>query len=341
MTWHEASRGLDVGAKGCPVSEKADPSSEEWAKEGLSRGAWVTRTKPGWASVAQLTGPAPRPPWLCTGSVREGSLGEMHICEGPGASCVPVHPCRECPRSGNKTSNGSSPERQIGLPVRLRRDPKSARTPGDGVIEVIGPMWMARSDLRYFYRLQRRRWWASCHMRRECRPPWRLMYATVAVLSVQISTCLPCSSPLRRPSARCTANNSRQLMWQCSRGPIHRPGTAYLLYVAPQPVAEASVKTTACLERKGLITGWRFGDSTEWWTPGVCSSATPILGLGCEACAEEASYEATRAALLQLQMPYAPGASEKLSVGPLSCLWTNSGSSTLTGRTSLCVALSG
>ncbi len=38
-TRHEASRGLDTGAKGSPVSEKAGPSSEEWAKEGLTRGA--------------------------------------------------------------------------------------------------------------------------------------------------------------------------------------------------------------------------------------------------------------------------------------------------------------
>ncbi len=28
------------------------------------------------------------------GSVQKGSLGEMHICEGPGASCAPVHPCQ-------------------------------------------------------------------------------------------------------------------------------------------------------------------------------------------------------------------------------------------------------
>ncbi len=28
-----------VGARGCPVSEKADPSSEESAREGLLRGA--------------------------------------------------------------------------------------------------------------------------------------------------------------------------------------------------------------------------------------------------------------------------------------------------------------
>ncbi len=95
------------------------------------------------------------------------------------------------------------------------------------------------------------------------------------------------------------------------------------------------------VETKGLTMGWRFGNSTGWWTPGVCRSATPISGLGCEASAEAASYEATRAALLRLRMPYAPGASEKVSVGPLSCLWTNSGSSTLTGRAPLWVALSG
>ncbi len=256
-TRHEASRGLDAGAKGCPVSEKTGPSSEEWAKEGLSRGAWVLRT--GWASMVQLTGPAPRLPWLCTGSVQEGSLGETHICEGPGASCAPVHPCRECPRSGNKTAgNGSSPERQTGLPVRIRRDPKwgwSRHSPGSAgcresssAARLSTPgMWMARRNLRCFW-LQRRRWRASCHMRWERRPPWRLMYATVAVLSVRISACLPCSSPLRRPSARRTASNSRQLMCQCSWGPVHRPDTACPLYVAPQSVAEASVKTTACLD---------------------------------------------------------------------------------------------
>ncbi len=33
------STGPGAGAIGCPVSEKADPSSEELAREGLSRGA--------------------------------------------------------------------------------------------------------------------------------------------------------------------------------------------------------------------------------------------------------------------------------------------------------------
>ncbi len=62
------------------------------------------------------------------------SMAVTHICECPGASCVPVHPCREYPRPGNKTvGNGSNPERQTGLPVRLRRDPKPAGPPEDGV----------------------------------------------------------------------------------------------------------------------------------------------------------------------------------------------------------------
>ncbi len=74
--------------------------------------------------MAQLTRPAPRPPRLCTVFVREGSLEEMHICEGPGVSCAPVHLCRGCPRSGNKTNgNGSSPERQTGLPVHSEEVP--------------------------------------------------------------------------------------------------------------------------------------------------------------------------------------------------------------------------
>ncbi len=38
-TTHGVSTGPDVAARGCHVSEKADPSSEESAREGLSRGA--------------------------------------------------------------------------------------------------------------------------------------------------------------------------------------------------------------------------------------------------------------------------------------------------------------
>ncbi len=101
-------------------------------------------------------------------------------------------------------------------------------------------IWMARSDLRCFW-LQRRRWRASCDMRREHRPPCWLMYATVAVLSIRTSTCSPRKRLLRRFKARCTASNSRQLICQCSWGPVQTPDTASPLNVAPQPLAEASV----------------------------------------------------------------------------------------------------
>ncbi len=58
----------------------------------------------------------------------------------------------------------------------------------------------------------------------------------------------------------------------------------------------------------------------------------PTLGPGSVASAEVVSYEAIRAAWLQLRMPYAPGASETVSVVPHSCLWRNSGSSALLGH---------
>ncbi len=44
-TRHEVSRDLDAGAIRCPVSESVDPSSEESAREGLSRGASALGTK--------------------------------------------------------------------------------------------------------------------------------------------------------------------------------------------------------------------------------------------------------------------------------------------------------
>ncbi len=106
---------------------------------------------------------------------------------------------------------------------------------------------MAWSNLRWFW-LQRRRWRASCDMRRKRKLPCRLMYATVAVLSMRNSTCSPRKWLLRWFKARCTASNSRQLTCQCSWGPVQTPDTASPLNVAPQPLAEASVLTTACLE---------------------------------------------------------------------------------------------
>ncbi len=118
-TTHGDSTSLDAGAIGCPLSKKGDPSSEEFAKEGLLRGALVQGNKSDWASMAPLRGPAPRPPWLCTVSVREGSLGEMHIYVDPKASWVPVHPCQGSPQTGRKTAgNGTcSGGKQVYLSV--------------------------------------------------------------------------------------------------------------------------------------------------------------------------------------------------------------------------------
>ncbi len=86
----------------------------------------------------------------------------------------------------------------------------------------------------------------SCDMRHDRIPPNRLMYETAAVLSVQTNTCLSNSSGRNCHKARCTANSSRQLMCQSSRGPVQSPKAACPSHVAPQPVLEASVVTTIC-----------------------------------------------------------------------------------------------
>ncbi len=76
------------------------------------------------------------------------------------------------------------------------------------------------------------------------------MYAMVAVLSVQTSTCLSCSSGLKQRRASHTASNSRQLICHCSRGPVQSPAAACPLHMAPQPMSEASVDTTTCLDTR-------------------------------------------------------------------------------------------
>ncbi len=122
--------------------------------------------------------------------------------------------------------------------VSCRESASAARLSSPG-------MWTARSDLSRVW-LQRRRWRASCDMRRDRISPIRLMYDTAAVLSVRTNTCLPNSSARNCRKARCTANSSRQLMCQSSRGPVQSLEAACPLHVAPQPVLEASVVTTTC-----------------------------------------------------------------------------------------------
>ncbi len=57
-----------------------------------------------------------------------------YICTGPGASCVPVHPCRALTRIGSRTiGNAQFLEMQTGLPEQLQTHSQSAGPPGDGV----------------------------------------------------------------------------------------------------------------------------------------------------------------------------------------------------------------
>ncbi len=93
-------------------------------------------------------------------------------------------------------------------------------------------------------------------------------------------------------------------------------------------------------ETKGLTTGWRFGGRPEWLGPGACRAVTPTSGLGHGASVEAVSYGAAPAAWLLPQQPYAPGASETVSVVPPSCSWTYLSSSTPTERVPAWGALS-
>ncbi len=80
-------------------------------------------------------------------------------------------------------------------------------------------------------------------------------------------------------------------------------------------------------ETKGLTRGRRFGSRLEWLGPTACRSTTAISGLSHGASVEAVSYGAAPAAWLPPQPSYAPGASETVSVVPLSCSWTYSRSS--------------
>ncbi len=143
---HEGSTDLDAGAIWCRAPEKGGPSSEEWPRDGLSRGEWVRETRSGWARTARPAGPAPRPPWPCTVSVRAGSLGEMHTYIEPEASCVPVRPCRGGPRSRRNTAgSGRTRGKQTGLPELLRIDSRSAGSSRDGVAILRGKWAVVRA----------------------------------------------------------------------------------------------------------------------------------------------------------------------------------------------------
>ncbi len=93
-----------------------------------------------------------------------------------------------------------------------------------------------------------------------------------------------------------------------------------------RPPCRLMYATVAVLSVRTSITGRRFGGRLEWLGPTACRSATPTSGLGHGASVEAVSYGAAPAAWLPPQPPYAPRASETVSVVPPSCSWTYSSS---------------
>ncbi len=298
----------------------ASPWERRSFLRGMCKGGAVARSMSSgnqvrWASRVQSTGPVPRPSWPCRVSVRAGWPGETHTCVEPEASCVLACPCRGGPRSGNNTAGSEANRSTWASPNRLQISRIvsgwSRHSPGNvscresaSAARLSSPgMWTVRIDLSRVW-LQRRRWRASCDMRRDRRPPCRLMYETAAVLSVWTNTCLPNSSGRNCRKARCTANSTWHFICQSSRGPVQSPEAACPLHVAPQPVLEASVVTTTLVlgaprpvEKQGPNRGWKSGNTSVWWPHDMYCSAMPISGLGSVTSAEVVSFEATRAAI--------------------------------------------
>ncbi len=107
------STDLDAGARGCAVSKKADPSSKESASGGAVARRMSSRRQ-------VLLGQYGATNKICSSSslilhsVCASRLTEgAHICTGPGASCVPVHPCRALPWVGSRTTGSESSPNQL------------------------------------------------------------------------------------------------------------------------------------------------------------------------------------------------------------------------------------
>ncbi len=107
---------------------------------------------------------------------------------------------------------------------------------------------------------------------------------------------------------------------------------ASTLHMAPQPMVEASVDTTTSLDTCARGTPARRKARSDhglkvWQQDGV----TETRYVPCRhANAEAVSYEAIRAAWQRLRKPYAPGASESVSVEPPSCIGKTPGISAST-----------
>ncbi len=328
------STSLDAGAIGCPLSKKGDPSSEEFAKEGLLRGALVWGNKSDWASMVPLRGPAPRPPWLCTVSVREGSLGEMHIYVDPEASWVPVHPCQGSPQTGRKTAgNGTcSGGKQVYLSVaeaspnqleNLRVESPFSRKGG-----LTWELIVCAIELNS--KGGDGRGVATCDGSVDRLGGW----------CMQLSQCCP-YRPVHACRVAVVWSSAEQAILLATRGSWYAAAAEALsrarqaacpLHMAPQPMSEASIDTTKCLDThpSGVKRKARSDHGLKVWRQdGVTETRYVPLGLGFEA-STEAHMKQTKRRGQRLQMPYAPGASETVSVEPPSCPGKIPGSSAST-----------
>ncbi len=140
------------------------------------------------------------------------------------------------------------------------------------------------SDLSCVW-LQMRRWRASCDMWRDCRPPCRLMYETSHSVVGMDQHVLALQEQQEPPKARSTANNSRQLMCQSSRGPAKDPVVTCPLHVASwmhlswQHAGTLVLRAPQPIERLGPTRGWMCCSTSAWLSCDVCHGAMPISGL--------------------------------------------------------------
>ncbi len=194
---HGGSTGLDAGAKWCRAPEKGGPSSEEWPGRGCREENEFGKPGPGGPErrdQQDLLLVLPDLHSVCASRLTGGNA-YLHRARGQlcaSASVPRVPSVREKQLAvgglaGSKQVYLSFPNRlQISRivsgwsrhspgKVSCRESASAARLSSPG-------MWTARSDLSRVW-LQRRRWRASCDMRRDRIPPIRLIYDTAAVLS--------------------------------------------------------------------------------------------------------------------------------------------------------------
>ncbi len=218
---HADSIDLDAGAIWSRAPEKGGPSSEEYARKGQWRGKWVLETRSGWARMVRPAVPAPRPPWACSVCASRLTGGNAYLRKARGQLCASVSVPRG-PSIREKYRRQWEDSREANRSIWAYPNRLQIRSVLGGVAVLWG-MWAVVKAHRLHLScvwLQRKRWRASCDMRRDRRTPNRLMYETAAVLSVWTNKCLANSRGLNCRKARCTAHSSRQFMCQSSWGPV-------------------------------------------------------------------------------------------------------------------------